>query len=356
MTKAKLLSQLLKAPELAIENLDLVYVDHGKLSISRLRKGEGFTYVYNQKPLTDPKELKRITSLVLPPAWEDVQITHLSNGHLQAVGKDLKKRKQYRYHPTWVKIRKQTKFYKMALFGKKLPVIRAQVEKDLSLKEWSKAKVVALIIKLMDETHIRIGNEQYAKRNKSYGLSTMRKKHIEVFKNNIKFEFVGKKGKKHSVTVRNKKLMRLISRCEDIPGWELFQYYDEAGKKQSVDSAMVNEYLHEISGEFFTAKDFRTWAASVVFFDTLLDLGLAETQKETPKNLLMGFDAAAAALGNTRNVCRKYYVHPVLPTSYEDGSIKKYFDKTHKSDSQSEHFSTSEMVILELFEQYTPQF
>ncbi|MBU2948857.1 DNA topoisomerase IB [Zobellia uliginosa] len=355
MTKESLLRQLLKTPELAIENLNLVYIDNGKMPISRLRKGKSFVYTYKKKPVTDPKELERITSLVLPPAWEDVKITDLSNGHLQAVGKDLKNRKQYRYHPTWIKIRKQTKFYKMALFGKKLPHIRAQVEKDLSLKKWSKAKVVALIVKLMDETHIRIGNEQYAKRNKSYGLSTMRKRHVEVFKNNIKFEFVGKKGKKHSVTVRNKKLMRLISRCEDIPGWELFQYYDEDGDKQSVDSSMVNEYLHGISGEFFTAKDFRTWAASVVFFDTLLDVGIAETQKATKSNLLIGFDAAAAALGNTRNVCRKYYVHPVLVTSYEDGSLEKWFDKADKSDSKSEHFSTSEMVILELFEQYTPQ-
>ncbi|MBU2975527.1 DNA topoisomerase IB [Zobellia sp. B3R18] len=356
MTQKNLLSQLLKAPELAIESLNLVYVDNGKMPISRHRKGKGFVYTYKQKPLKDKNELERITSLVLPPAWEDVKITHLQNGHLQAVGKDLKNRKQYRYHPTWVKIRNQTKFYKMSLFGKKLPVIREQVEKDLAQKQWSKSKVVALIVKLMDETHIRIGNEQYAKRNKSYGLSTLRKKHVEIFKNNIKFEFVGKKGKKHSVTVRNKKLIRLISRCEDIPGWELFQYYDEDGDKQSVDSSMVNEYLHEISGEFFTAKDFRTWAASVIFFDTLLDQGTAETQKETKQNLLEGFDAAAAALGNTRNVCRKYYVHPVLVSKYEDGSIEKWFDKAQKTDSEQEHFSTSEMVILDLFEQYTPKF
>ncbi|CAM4095481.1 DNA topoisomerase IB [Zobellia roscoffensis] len=356
MTTETLLSQLLKTPELAIENLDLVYVDNKKMPISRLKKGKDFIYLHKQKPVTNKKELERITNLVIPPAWQDVKITHLTNGHLQAVGKDLKSRKQYRYHPTWVKIRNQTKFYKMALFGKKLPIIRKQADKDLALRTWSKTKVVALIVKLMDETHIRIGNEQYAKRNKSYGLSTMRKKHVEIFKNNIKFEFAGKKGKKHSVTVRNKKLTRLISRCEDIPGWELFQYYDDDGDKQSVDSSMVNEYLHDISGAFFTAKDFRTWAASVVFFDTLFDLPATQTEKEINKNLLIGFDAAAKALGNTRNVCRKYYVHPVLVTSYEDGSLKKWFDKTNKTDSKSAYFSTSEKVMLELFEQYNPKF
>lgn len=355
MTKKNLLRKLLTAPETAVEHLDLIYVDARQLPIARMRRGKGFTYRLGDNHLTDKEHLERINGLVIPPAWENVKITHLPNGHLQAVGKDAKNRKQYRYHSTWVKIRNQTKFFKMAAFGKQLPKVREQIDKDLSEKGWPKRKVVALVIKLMDETHIRIGNEQYARRNKSYGLSTLRKKHVDIYKNRMKFEFVGKKGKKHAVTVRNKKLIRLVGRCEDIPGWELFQYYDDDGEKQSLDSSMVNEYIHEISSEFFTAKDFRTWAASVIFFETLFDLGMAVDQKEIESNILIGYDAAAKALGNTRAVCRKYYVHPLLVSSYKDGSLKKSFSQVEDLRKETQNFSPSENAILKLIEGYRPE-
>ncbi|MBW8201135.1 DNA topoisomerase IB [Flagellimonas abyssi] len=356
MSQIKVLRQLVEAPETALEELNLVYVDDQKFTIERLRKGKGFTYRWKGKPLKNKKHLKRIKGLVIPPAWNNVKITHLPNGHIQAVGYDEKNRKQYRYHSRWVKIRNQTKFYKMTDFGKQLPIIRKQVNKDLKQKDWPKNKVVALIIKLMEETHIRIGNEQYAKRNESYGLSTLRKKNVDIHNSKMLFEFVGKKGKKHAVTVRNKKLIRLVSLCEDIPGWELFKYYDEDGKKQSLDSSMVNDYLREIAGkEFFSAKDFRTWAATVIFFNALLDIGIASNKKEIQENLLLAYDTAAKALGNTRNVCKTHYVHPHLVYAYENGSIKKSFAYIENHSDGTQYFSPSETAVLKIIKGYRPR-
>ncbi len=350
------ITQIIKTPETVIDKLNLVYVNNDKLTIIRLKNKKGFQYLLNGSPLSTKKDLERIKSLVIPPAWNNVRIAALDNGHLQAVGRDLKNRKQYRYHPLWNKIRNQTKFYKMTAFGRQLPKIRRQVDKDLEQKIWSKTKVLALIIRLMEETHIRIGNEQYAKRNKTYGLSTLRTRHVNIEKDKLKFEFVGKKGKKHSVSIRNKKLIRLVSRCEEIPGWELFQYYDEKGQKHSIESSMVNEYLHNISGDLFTAKDFRTWAATTIFFETLMDLGISTNEKKTDKNILKAYDTAAHSLGNTRNVCRKYYVHPVIVSSYKNQSIKKVFDKVDTSYETKEYFTNSEQAILKLLEDYTPTF
>ncbi len=204
------LQKLLTEPEKVIDQYNLIYVKDNDFPIYRKRWGKGFTYSYSGKTLKDKDELKRIKSLVIPPMWNDVKITHLKTGHLQAVGRDAKHRKQYRYHAKWIKIRNQTKFYKMYNFGKQLPLIRKKVDEDLDQKGWSKSKVIALIIRLMEETHIRIGNEQYAKRNKSYGLSTLRKRHVEVNSSTLKFEFVGKKGKEHTVTIRNRKLVKLV--------------------------------------------------------------------------------------------------------------------------------------------------
>ncbi|WP_282086262.1 DNA topoisomerase IB [Aquimarina algiphila] len=355
-TNPKFFTQIIKEPKMVIDQLDLVYVNDKKLTITRSKHKKGFRYLLNGIQISTKKDLDRIKSLVIPPAWNHVKIAAIDNGHLQAVGRDLKNRKQYRYHPLWNKIRNQTKFYKMTAFGKQLPKIRKQVDQDLEQEGWQKTKVLALIIRLMEETHIRIGNEQYAKRNKTYGLSTMRTRHVNIEKDKLKFEFVGKKGKKHSVTLRNKKLIRLVNRCEEIPGWELFQYYDERGEKHSIESSMVNEYLHNISGDLFTAKDFRTWAATTVFFETLMDLGVSTIEKEKQKNILKAYDVAATSLGNTRNVCRKYYVHPFVVSSYQDSSIKKVFDKIDNSDQLGNYFTHSEHAISKLLENYTPTF
>ncbi|WP_204346500.1 DNA topoisomerase IB [Psychroserpens algicola] len=352
---ASLLKRIDKNPESAIETLDLVYVNPHQLAISRKKRGKIFDYFYKGKPLSKKEDLDRIKSLVIPPAWENVKISTLHNGHLQAVGRDAKSRKQYRYHPKWSKIKNQTKFFKMAEFGEALPLIRDRVEKDIIQSSWTKSKVLALVIKLMEETHIRIGNAYYAKKNKTYGLTTLRNKHVHLYKDKLKFQFTGKKGKAHNITLKNKKLVQLVSKCEEIPGWELFQFYDSYGEKHSVDSTMVNEYLQEITGQSFSAKDFRTWSASVIFFESLMDYDRPVSDKDIKKNILSAFDVTAKALGNTRNVCRKYYVHPILVTSYEDNTLHDIFTKIETNPKISSHLTPTESSVLDLIKNYKPR-
>ncbi|MFD0860619.1 DNA topoisomerase IB [Sungkyunkwania multivorans] len=339
--------------ESLLEKYKLVYVTDEKLDIERRKLGKDFVYQIRDKKLTQKEHIERIKTLAIPPAWQGVKITSLENGHLQATGRDAKKRKQYRYHPLWSKIRNQTKFSKMYDFGKLLPSIRRRVDADLDLEGWPKNKVMALIIRLMEETHIRIGNEQYAKRNKTYGLSTLRKRHLKIFDDKLKFHFTGKRGKEHSITLKNKRLIRLVNRCEEIPGWELFHFYDKNGDKQKVESEMVNEYIYDISTSNFTAKDFRTWAASILFFEFLAESEPAQSEKQKDKTVLAALDAAAAALGNTRNVCRKYYVHPHLITSYTSGKLLPYLLDIDKQ-QDDEFLTASEKAMLEAIKNYQP--
>ncbi|AVR46752.1 DNA topoisomerase I [Christiangramia fulva] len=347
------ITTLIKDPQEAMQLANLTYVHENHLSIERKKVGRGFSYYRKNEKISDEKTLERIKNLVIPPGWKNVRITHLKTGHIQVVGRDEKERKQYIYHPVWSKIRNQTKFFKMAAFGKVLPKIRKQVNKDLDLEGMPKRKVLALVIRLMEETHIRIGNHYYAKKNKTYGLSTFRTKHVKTFKNGLKFEFVGKKGKEHSITVENRKLVELINQCEEIPGWELFKFYDENGEKESIDSNMINEYIHEISGDIFSAKDFRTWSATKIFFETLRELGYTEVEKENKKNIIRAFDAAAEGLGNSRSVCRSYYVHPKVVETYENGKIVPYFRKV-KDDREPAYteLSETEKTILKLIKDY----
>ena len=344
---------ILEDPSEAAKLANLTYVSEHHLSIRRKKAGRGFSYFSEDKRIQDSKIIKRIKELVIPPAWTQVNISNLENGHLQVVGRDEKSRKQYIYHPLWSKIKNETKFFKMTAFGKKLPHIRKQVDADLDLPGMCKQKVLALIIRLMEETHIRIGNDYYAQKNKTYGLSTFRTRHVKTYDDEVKFEFVGKKGKEHSISVQNKKLIKLINQCEDIPGWELFKFYDENGEKHTIDSGMINDYIHDIAGELFSAKDFRTWAASKIFFETLKELGYIEEEKENKKTILTSFDAAASGLGNTRAVCRSYYVHPKIVESYEDGSIVPYFEKV-KNEKVKDYtkLSETEKVMLKLIEDY----
>jgi len=358
MTKTKIdvnfIKQLLIEPEKAIEPLNLVYVNNEALSISRIKKQENFEYTSNGNKISEKHELERIKSLVIPPAWEGVKITHLTNGHLQATGRDVKRRKQYRYHPKWIELRSQTKFYKMISFGKVLPKIRKRVDLDLEQKGWPKSKVAALIVRLMEETHIRIGNEQYAKRNQTYGLTTLRTKHLSAYQDKLRFEFIGKKGKEHKITLRNKKLIHLVNRIEELPGWELFQFYDKDGNKQSVTSTMINNYLHALSGSIFSAKDFRTWSASIMFFENLKNMEKPASEKQTHKNILNAFDDTAKALGNTRNVCRKSYVHPFIAEAYENNELTPYFDRADKLKQKDGGLSPSEIAMLDLIKLYKP--
>jgi DNA topoisomerase I len=344
---------LIKDPQEAASIANLVYFSETDLTIYRKKHGRGYIYKKGDKKISDSKELERFKSLVIPPAWKNVRIAHLPNAHLQVVGQDEKERKQYKYHPLWSELRNQTKFFKMISFGKTLPKIRKRVDEDLDLPDMNQRKVLALVIRLMEETHIRIGNAYYAKKNKTYGLSTLRSRHVKVSKNTMKFEFVGKKGKEHSVSVKNRKLIKLVNQCEEIPGWELFKFYDENGNKQAIDSSMINEYVQEISGNLFSAKDFRTWSASKIFFETLYEIGHLEEEKENKKALLEAFDAAAQGLGNTRTVCRSYYVHPQIVNNYESGEIVNYFNKIKPTESKNyASLTSSEKVLLDMISDY----
>ncbi|HET8839576.1 MAG TPA: DNA topoisomerase IB [Flavobacteriaceae bacterium] len=330
-----------------LKSNDLVYVTEDQLSIERHKKGKGFFYTKNGQKITNQKKLEGFKKLVIPPAWKEVRICDLKNGHLQAVGRDTKDRKVYRYHPLWTQMQNQTKFSRMLEFGKILPKIRKQIRADLELRGMPQQKVLALVIQLMEETHFRIGNQYYASENNSFGLTTLRSKHVEFSSNKMTFEFIGKKGKPQTATLKDKKLVKLVNRCEEIPGWELFKYYDEAKQKQCIDSGMVNQYIREISEADFSAKDFRTWAGSKLFFEALLEIGYVENQAQNKKNRNEAFKETAKALGNTKTVCEKYYVHPKIPENYENGKIQKYMERLKKLRNNL-YFSKTEKAMLEL--------
>jgi DNA topoisomerase I len=323
----KSLKKLSLDPVATAKAAQLVYVSHSDDGIRRSRAGKGFTYKFCNKTIRSKKELQRIRSLVLPPAWEDVWICVRANGHLQATGKDVKGRKQYKYHPQWNHLRNHTKFYRMLELGKVLPKIRQQVEKDLASPGLNKNKVLATIISLMEKTGIRIGNEFYEKLYGSFGLTTLKDKHVNFNGGTIKFTFRGKKGVEHQVSLQSKKLTRIIHQCRDIPGKELFQYIDENGKRQSIESGMVNEYIKSIAEAEFTAKDFRTWCGSVAALNAIKETGTFESKKEAKQKIVEVLDKVALQLGNTRTVCKKYYVHPSILEIYESGQIKKWLKK-----------------------------
>ena len=352
ITEAKL-KTILNSPEEAAHVANLIYVTDEHLTICRKKHGKGFTYCQNDKTIKSKALLKRIKKLVIPPAWEDVLIAEPENGHLQAVGRDDKDRKVYLYHETWNKLRNETKFLKQASFANILPALRKQVDQDLDAEEMTKRKVLALVIRLLEETHIRVGNDFYAKRNKTYGLSTLRTRHVKTTESDIRFQFVGKKGKEHNIAVTDPQLIELINECEEIPGWDLFQFYDSDGTKDHIDSGMVNDYIHELSGDLFSAKDFRTWAASKIFFETLRDIGYEKEENQNAKNILTAYDTTAKELGNTRSVCRDYYVHPVMPEAYQDGSIVKYFNMVDAIQLKRDaYLSQTEEVIKEMLGNY----
>jgi DNA topoisomerase I len=295
----------------------LRYVTDKMPGIRRERVGEEFTYTgTNGRPIEDEKTLKRIRSLAIPPAWTDVWICPNPRGHIQATGRDAKGRKQYRYHPQWRKVRDETKYDKMLVFGMALPTIRKKVAEDLQLPGLPKEKVLATVIDLLDITAIRVGNEEYARENESYGLTTLRNKHVKVTGSNIRLHFRGKSGKEHTYVVQDKKLARIVKRLQDLPGHELFEYLDEHDEVRHIESTDVNEYLREITKEDFTAKDFRTWWGTVIMVEALKGVGEAETQTQAKKNITEALKEAAEHLGNTPTICRKCYVHPAVLDAY----------------------------------------
>jgi DNA topoisomerase-1 len=350
------IKEALSEPEMAAHLADLVYINDELLTIHRKKYGRGFTYLINNKEtLKDKQELKRIKALVIPPGWHNVRISSVSNGHLQSVGRDDKDRKVYRYHDLWNILRNQTKFFKMSAFAKALPNIRQRLQEDLQLTGMPLNKCLAIVLSVMDLTHVRVGNEYYAKKNKTYGLSTLRTKHLKESNTGISFKFTGKKGVKQHTEIDDLELIELIHECEDIPGWELFQYYDEDGKHHGIDSGMINDYIHEIGGEIFTAKDFRTWGASTVFFEKMLELPKPTTEKETDKNMLAGYDAAAEELGNTRAVCRQYYVHPEIPNVYKESDFDR-FRKKAKEYKDKNFLTPAELCVQEIIQNFEIEF
>jgi DNA topoisomerase-1 len=269
----------------------------------------------------DEATLARIKALVSPPAWTDVWICKQANGHLQATGRDAKQRKQYRYHARWRSLRDEVKYERMINFGKALPDIRRRVDAALRLPGLPREKVLATIVQLLQATMMRIGNEEYARTNKSFGLTTLRTRHVKVEGKAVQFRFRGKSGVFHDVTVEDKRLARIIDRIRDLPGQELFQYLDRDGERHAIGSADVNDYLRDITGEDYTAKDFRTWSGTVLAALALREFEKFDSETQAKKNIVRAIESVAERLGNTPSICRKCYVHPAVIESYLDGTI-----------------------------------
>jgi DNA topoisomerase-1 len=332
------------------EAINLLYVTDSEPGIARVKKGNGFLYLYNQKKVKDILTLKRIKNLVIPPAWENVWICKFPEGHIQCTGLDVKKRKQYKYHSLWNQLRNQTKFFRMLEFGELLPQLRKQLEKDISRKDLTEEKVIATVISLMERTYIRIGNSSYEKLYGSHGLTTMKDEHVKIKGGVLTFGFKGKRGIQHNISIKNKTLARIVKQCRDIPGKELFQYKDENGNFKVIDSGKVNAYIKNATGKEFTAKDFRTWAGSLNAVRAFKKIGFAETITESKKKIVEALDLVSRQLGNTRTICKKYYVHPVIIEMYENKSLQTYLDELDKleKDYDKSGLTSEEKTLMKI--------
>jgi DNA topoisomerase I len=330
----------------------LRYVSDTQPGIRRKRAGKGFMYLGpDGKTIRDAKELARIRSLAIPPAYTDVWICPSPNGHIQATGRDARGRKQYRYHPKWREVRDETKFGRMLGFSQALPKIRARLERDLSLPGLPREKVLATVVRLLECTCIRVGNDEYAKSNRSFGLTTLQDRHVEISGSNLRFEFRGKSGKMHKVDLNDRRLARIVERCQDLPGEDLFQYLDDDDVRQTIGSGDVNEYIREISGQEFTAKDFRTWAGTLLAIEALTKIGPFSTQRKAKSNVLKAIDQVAEQLNNTRSVCRKYYVHPAVLESYMDGNLLEHFGNGSKQGAKDD-LAADEAAVVRLLQRH----
>ncbi|MHC2017212.1 DNA topoisomerase IB [Methylobacterium sp. CM6247] len=300
----------------------LTYVDADRPGLTRRRSGTGFSYRDAKgKPVRDPKILKRVRSLAVPPAYTDVWICPRADGHIQATGRDAKGRKQYRYHPDFRQARDSTKFEHIMAFADVLPAIRARVDEDMSRRGLSREKVLATIVHLLEATLIRVGNDDYARTNKSYGLTTLRDPHVTVAGAELTFRFKGKSGKMWNLSVKDRRVARIVKSCQDLPGQELFQYLDDQGETRDVTSADVNAYLREITGQEITAKDFRTWAGTVLAALALQEFEAFDSEAKAKKNLRAAIESVSARLGNTPTICRKCYIHPEILDGYLEGAL-----------------------------------
>jgi DNA topoisomerase-1 len=303
----------------AAEEAGLRYVSDDRPGYTRKEKGDDFEWFdADRKPIRDEQRLLRIKRLAIPPAWTDVWVCPSANCHLQATGRDGRRRKQYLYHERWREVRDENKYDRIISFGKALPKIRRRIARDSKLPGLPRNKVLAVVVQLLERTFIRIGNEEYARENKSFGLTTMKDRHVEVKGAKLRFRFRGKSGRDHEVDVTDKHIAKIISKLQDLPGQDLFQYVDEEGEIRNISSQDVNEYLREITGEDFTAKDFRTWAGTVLTAVALKAQEQFENQKQAKSNINTAIKAVSKILGNTPAICRKCYVHPAVLESYLD--------------------------------------
>ena len=309
-------------PQLSAEEAGLRYVSDTMPGIRRRRAGRGFSYVgADGRRITDPERVAWLKRLAIPPAWTDVWISPIQRGHILATGRDARGRKQYRYHPRWREVRDEAKYGRLIEFARALPTIRRRADRDLRRRGLPRDKVLALVVRLLEATLIRVGNEEYARENRSFGLSTLRERHVKGSGTNLRFSFKGKSGKEHDVPIRDPRLARLVKQCQEMPGQELFQYVDEEGRRQGIDSGEVNEYLRAISGRDFTAKDFRTWAGTVAASMALQDFLEIDDDAGRKKAIVGAIEKVAGQLGNTPAVCRACYVHPDVLDSYLDGTL-----------------------------------
>ena len=336
-----------------VQAAGLRYVSDQTPGLRRRNSGKGFAYISDKGgSCRDAAVLKRIRSLAIPPAWTDVWICGQANGHIQATGRDAKGRKQYRYHPDFREARDSTKYERMVEFAKALPKIRARVAADMARPGLAREKVLATIVHLLETTLIRVGNEDYAKENKSYGLTTLRNPHVQVNGTALRFNFKGKSGKVWRLQIKDRRVAKVIRACQDLPGQQLFQYYDAEGVVQDVASSDVNDYLREITGADITAKDFRTWSGTVLAAMALQEFEVIDDGAKTKKNVKAAIERVAARLGNTVTICRKCYVHPAIISSYLTGTLMAEMQKAVRAELRSklEGLSPEEAAVLVLLE------
>ncbi|RJQ58192.1 MAG: DNA topoisomerase IB [Desulfobacteraceae bacterium] len=333
----------------------LTYVDEETPGILRRRCGRGFIYIGpSGERISDNRVITRIKSLVIPPAWEEVWIALKANGHIQATGRDARGRKQYLYHPKWQEARNQNKFGRLLSFGRTLPSIREQVDRDLSINTISKQRAAAFVVRLLDITHMRIGNREYARMNRSYGLTTLREDHLEICGSRLRFDFPGKGGKRQILDIYDRRLARLAKKLQDLPGQELVRYRNGSGEYQTLESGDVNAYVEEITGVDFTAKEFRTWGGTVLTAAELYNKGPAESKKSQKKSVTQAIKNTAKRLGNTPTICRKYYVHPAVIEGYACGDLFSVWKQQESEVTQGPHEATlEERVVLVLLENHS---
>lgn len=340
------------------EAAGLVYTTDALAGIRRRRRGKGWSFTGpDGRAVSDAETLARIKALAIPPAWTEVWICADPNGHIQATGRDAKGRKQYRYHPRWNEHRSADKFGRLIAFSQALPKIRERVEHDLRRQGLPREKVVATVVRLLETTYIRIGNEEYAKSNKSFGLTTLRDGHVEVAGAKLRFRFIGKSGMRHEVELRDRRMARIVKMCRDLPGYDLFQYVDENGVRQDVDSGDVNRYLREIAGEDFSAKDFRTWGGTLLAARELRQLTPPKTAREAKKVTTQVIQRVASVLGNRPATCRKYYVHPAVLEAYADGSLFEAIAQVRRAgfEDTPHDLDLEEGALLELLQRKQEQ-